>query len=120
MYEIINKHFKCHFQKPNVVKVKPFKEDTPKKLNRPLTGREITKTLNCMKNGKSTADIPSELVKYAPKCAHSGIATSLNRMFEEHEDIEIGSGILVPLQKPPPKQVGPVKNLRPITLLKMI
>ena len=120
MYEIINGHFKNHFQKPNVVKVEPFKEETPKKLNNPLTGPEITKTLNCMKNGKSTADIPAELVKYAPASAHKGIATSLNNMFEEHEDIEIGAGILVPLQKPKPKQVGPVKNLRPITLLKTI
>ena len=41
-------------------------------------------------------------------------------MFEKHEDIHVGEGVLVPLQKPKPKAVGPVKNLRPITLLSTI
>ena len=120
MYKIINNHFQNHFQKPNVAKVEPFREEVPKKLNKPFTGSEVARTSKCMKNGKSTADIPAELIKYAPECAHKGIAISLNRMFEEQEDIDIGAGILIPLQKPKPKQVGPVKNLRPITLLKMV
>ena len=120
MYHIINDHFKKHFHKDNVEKVEPFKEETPKKLNKPLTSREITKTVNCMKNNKATADIPAELIKHAPESTHGSIATVLNNMFEKKEDINIGEGKLLPLQKPKPKQVGPVKNLRPITLLTMI
>ena len=100
--------------------VEPFKEEISKKLDKPLTGREIAKTANCMKNNRATADIPAELIKYAPECAHQCIATALNNMFEKHEDINIGEGTLIPLQKPKPKTVGPVKNLRPITLLKII
>ena len=120
MYEIINNHFKAHFQKQDVLIVEPFKESEPKRLNRPLTGTEIKKTARCLKNGKSTADIPAELIKYGPDRAHSSIATVLNNMLEKQEDIDIGRGTLLPIQKPKPKQVGPVKNLRPITLLRMI
>ena len=120
MYIIINKHFKNAFHKENVEKLEPFKEDVPKRLNKPLTEKEIAKTANCMFNNKSTADLPAELIKYAPKCLHSSIATTLNEMFEKQQDINIGEGILVPIQKPKPKTVGPVKNLRPITLLTII
>ena len=120
MYKIINEHFRNHFHKENVENVEPFKGEAPKKLDKPLTGREIAKTANCMKNNRATADIPAELIKYAPECAHQCIATALNNMFEKHVDINIGEGTLIPLQKPKPKTVGPVKNLRPITLLKII
>ena len=119
MYILINEHFKNHFHKDNAAKVEPYKE-TPKKLNKPFTGTEIAKTANGMMNNRATADIPAELIKYAPTCAHNSIATALNNMWEIHEDINIGEGTLLPLQKPKPKPVGPVKNLRPITLLKII
>ncbi len=120
MYIIINEHFKNVFHKENVEKLEPFKEDVPKRLNHPLTKKEVMKTANCMANNKATADLPAELVKYAPECVHESIATALNDMFEKHQDINIGEGILLPIQKPKPKTVGPVKNLRPITLTKII
>ena len=65
-------------------------------------------------------NIPMELVKYAPQNAHNKIATMLNNIFEKHIDIDTGSADLIPLQKPPPKKNGPVKNLRPINLLLVI
>ena len=44
----------------------------------------------------------------------------LNNIFEKNSKINVGEGILVPVQKPWPKPKGPVKNLRPITLLNII
>ena len=120
MYNIINEHFKSVFHKEDVVKVEPFKENVMKKLRNPITTNEIAKTASKMANNRATADIPAELVKYAPASTHKGIATALNNMFEEHQDINIGEGTLLPIQKPKPKTVGPVKNLRPITLTKII
>ena len=111
---------KNQFQKENHHTITPFKETEPKKLDRPFTGRELMKTTKCMKNGKVTADIPAELVKYASVETHNGIATTLNNVFEKHEDIDVGRGILISTQKSKPKPVGPIKNLRPITLLRLI
>ena len=48
------------------------------------------------------------------------IAQYLNNMFEHNIDINTGDGELVPLPKPPPKEKGPVENLRPINLLPII
>ena len=73
-----------------------------------------------MNNNRATFDIPVELVKYAPDLIHGEVGQALNNMFGKHEDIHVGEGVLVPLQKPKPKTVGPVKNLRPITLLATI
>ena len=119
-YEIVNDYFKKQFQKEDLPTIAPFKETEPRNLMRPFTGRELMKTTKSMKNGKVTADIPAELVKYSSKETHDSIATTLNNVFEKHEDIDVGRGTLVPTQKPKPKPVGPVKNLRPITLLRLI
>ena len=120
MYKIINNHFKNHFHKENIPAVARF-DGPPRPLNRPLTTNEITKTTSNMKNNKATFDtIPVEFVKYAPTCIHGEVARVLNNVFEKHEDIHLGEGVLIPLQKPKPKTIGPVKNLRPITLLATI
>ena len=47
------------------------------------------------------------------------ITTVLNNIFQKHEQIDIGKGILAPIQKTNAKQ-GPVKKLRPVILLPMI
>ena len=96
MYKIINNHFKEHFHKENTPAVERF-EGPPRQLNRPLSTHEITKTTQCMKNNKATFDIPVELVKYAPRCIHGEVARVLNNVFEKHEDIHLGEGVLVPL-----------------------
>ena len=41
-------------------------------------------------------------------------------MFSQHQNIDLGASDLIPLQKPPPKPRGSVKNLRPINLLRVI
>ena len=72
-----------------------------------------------MANNKAAGKdgIAVELLKYAPDVVFEKIAEFLNNIFEIHEDIITGTSVLVPLQKPPPKAKGPVKNLRPINLL---
>ena len=47
------------------------------------------------------------------------IAELLNKTFEDHEDLDINGGVLIPIQKPG-KPKGPPNNLRPITLLNTI
>ena len=70
-----------------------------------------------MSNNKAYVKIPIEVIKYAPNSVHNKTAEVLNNIFEKQQDIDTGNGNLVPLQKPPSKTKGPVKNLRPINLL---
>ena len=58
-------------------------------------------------------------MKYGPDELYEMIMTVLNNIFEKHEDVDTGSGILTPTNKPN-KRKGPLTNLRAITLLPMI
>ena len=73
-----------------------------------------------MSNNKAYVKIPIEMIKYAPDSVHNKTAEVLNNIFAKHVDVDTGSAALIPLQKPPPKKKGPVKNLRPINLLPVI
>ena len=65
----------------------------------------------------SKDNINVELIKYAPEEIYKEIANILNGIYERNETgIKLGTGILLPLQKPKKTQ-GPVKNFRCITLL---
>ncbi len=119
VYKIVTEHFKNVFYKEGESFIERH-TGPPKPLNKPISGSEITKTTNTMSNNKGYVNIPMELVKYAPPSAHNKIAEILNNVFEKHIDVDTGSAALVPLQKPPPKKKGPVKNLRPINLLPAI
>ena len=63
--------------------------------------------------------ISAELIKYSPQEINTMIKDILKECIENHQPIDVGSGILVALQKPG-KPKGPVKNLRPINLLLII
>ena len=63
--------------------------------------------------------ISAELIKYGPEELNQGIALVLNNIFEKHRDVDTGSGILTPINKPN-KTKGPKEHLRAITLLPMI
>ena len=68
----------------------------------------------------SKDNINVELIKYAPEEIYKEIANILNGIYERKETgIKLGTGILLPLQKPKKTQ-GPVKKHRPITLLERI
>ena len=75
-----------------------------------------------MANNKAPGkdNINVELIKYVPEEIYKEIANILNGIFERNDTrIKLGTGILLPLLKPKKTQ-GPVKNLRPITLLEVI
>ena len=57
-------------------------------------------------------------MKYAPDIATEKLCKTYKKMFENHcDEINIGKSNLIPLQKTNKKK-EPLKNLRPINLLK--
>ena len=73
--------------------------------------------INSKEPGKDNINV--ELLKYALKI-YKEIAKIMNGIYERNDiRIKLGTGILLPLQKPK-KTEGPVKNLRPINLLEVI
>ena len=97
--------------------LEPF-EGVPRPLNLPFTGDEIHAATKSLKNGRADGPdgIPSELIKYSTSAVHEHYASIINRCFETHTFLEpIGQANITPLQKPK-KPVGPLKNLRPLTL----
>ena len=121
LYERIREYFKEQFQKDNITPVKRF-DTPPRPLRRCITANEVKKaTQSMMKNKASGTDnLLIEQLKYAGNNIYLKIADILNSIFEQNLEIDIGRAILVPLQKPPPKKKGPVKNLRPVNLLLVI
>ena len=49
------------------------------------------------------------MVKYGPEILHQAITMTLNKCFEEHIDINVGKGILAPINKPN-KTKGPKRT----------
>ena len=119
VYKIVAEHFTNAFYKEGESIIERH-TGPPRPLNKLISGAEVTKTVSTMSNNKAYVNIPVELVKYAPTNVHNKIAESLNNIFSKHIDVDTGSAALIPLQKPPPKKKGPVKNLRPINLLPII
>ena len=118
-YQIIEKHFKDHFQKPNINKIERFR-GPPRRLNKEVDQHEIKQAVKMANNrapGKDELNV--ELIKYGPTSLHEEISSIINDIFANHKDIETGNGILIPLPKPK-KPKGATKNLRPITLLDSI
>ena len=77
----------------------------------------VWKMINSKEPGKDNINV--ELLKYALKI-YKEIAKIMNGIYERNDiRIKLGTGILLPLQKPK-KTEGPVKNLRPINLLEVI
>ena len=121
IYKVVEKHFKEHFQKPDMQKIHKF-NCTPRKMNKEITPNEVKNAAKQMANSKAPGkdNIQAELIKYAPAILHEEISNILNNIFRNNdESIKIGTGILIPLPKPN-KPKGPTKNIRPITLLEVI
>ena len=121
IYKEIEAHFKTHFRKDNINEISKF-NTPPKKLRKEITTDEVKKAISTMANNKAPGKdgLPVELIKYAPGQIHKEISEILNNIFRYNdENVKMGTGILLPLPKPG-KTKGPVKNLRPITLLKVI
>ena len=78
----------------------------------------VWKMTNNKEPGKDNINV--ELIKYTPEEIFKEIANILNGIYERnYTGITLGTGILLPLQKPKKTQ-GPVKNLSSITLLEVI
>ena len=77
----------------------------------------VWKMINSKEPGKDNINV--ELLKYALKI-YKEIAKIMNGIYERNDiRIKLGTGILLPLQKPK-KTEGSVKNLCPINLLEVI
>ena len=118
--EIVADFFKEKFQNKDLASIASF-QGIPRKLNKPFTSEEVRKSLESLKNNRAPGgdEISGELLKYGTQLLHKSIANILNRVFEEHETININSGELIAIPKPG-KPKGSPKNLRPITLLNTI
>ena len=90
----------------------------PRPLASPFTCDEIGAAARSLKNGRANGPdgIPNELLKYSSYSVHRRFADIINRSFETNSYLDpIGQANITPLQKPN-KPIGPVKNLRPLTL----
>eukprot|EP00117_Sycon_ciliatum_P016529 scpid72716/ scgid1736/ LINE-1 reverse transcriptase homolog len=90
-----------------------------RRLERPISEAEVTQAAGKLNNGRSSGpdNMPGELLKYSPALVYSNIAQVLNSAVETGLPLNsIGSGSLIPLQKPG-KSRGPVAHLRPVVLL---
>lgn len=118
--KITTDFFKEKFRQEGTQDIKPY-EGNPRPLQRQITREEIRNSLNRLSNGKAPGedDINGELLKYAPPILDKKLAQMINKLFQNHEDVNINNGLMITIPKPG-KQKGPVKNLRPITLLTTI
>ena len=90
----------------------------PRPLASPFTCDEIGAAARSLKNGRANGPdgIPNELLKYSSNSVHRRFADIINRSFETNSYLDpIGQANITPLQKPN-RPIGPVKNLRPLTL----
>jgi exonuclease III len=99
--------------------LRPFLNDTPKALKKPITTVEIMEWgFKSLRNGRAKGPdgIEGELLKYGPLQLAETMAIICNRIFETNQTVnEFTEGILIPLNKPGKKKK--VENTRPITLL---
>ena len=113
-----------HFQKVLAPEGMETNKNYPScRMTVPFTKDEIEKAAKSLKNGKSVGidNLTAEHIKYAPPIIHQNIANIFNDIAENGSaPEELTTGILAPLQKPPPKKKGPRENLRPIMLLSVI
>ena len=118
--QITTEFFENKFHDDNVETILPF-EGPLRNLNTPITLQEVGDAISKLNNNRAPGEdnVTSELLKYGQGNLTGIITGCLNECLENHIDLEINNGILLSLQKPG-KEVGPLKNLRPITLLNTI
>ena len=107
-FESIKDHFEQHFFKNDIDELES--DTSHEQLDKPIT--EERKSCWVRWDQRRTA-------QYGPDILVTRVTNILNGAFEQHPDLKIGHGILVPLQKPRKKK-GIVKNLRQVILLPTI
>ena len=88
-------------------------EGSPKSLDSPITAKEVETAFASFYNRACGYDsIPDEFLKYAPAQLSKLIADMFDEeVFEKHLPLEVGTGVLIALQKPG-KLLGSPKGLR--------
>ena len=89
-----------------------------KSLDSPITAAEVVTAFARLNNNRACGydSIPRKLLKYAPAELSRLIADAFNDVFETHQPLNVGTGVLIALQKPG-KPLARPKSLRPIVLL---
>ena len=120
IHEIIKQHFETHFNDETAEPIEPF-VGLPRPLNVPIMNEEVKQSIAKLNNNRAAGHdkIIPEFLKYGSEKLKYMITIVLNNIFQKHEQIDIGKGILAPIQKINAEK-GPVKNLRPVILLPMI
>ena len=118
--ELTTEFFKEKFYKEEEEIIEPYRGEA-RPLEKPITKEEVQKSFKRLNNGKATGEdgIPGELLKYGPEKLAEQTAQVFNSAFEKHQPLKINNGNMKTLQKPG-KPKGPIKNLRPVTLLNTI
>ena len=93
-------------------------KNTSGPLIEPLSRYEVEKAVKSLRNRRAVGPdkVPSELLKYGSNQLHQDIADVLNQSLQQGDELDIGGGTLIALQKDG-KPRGPVSSLRPIVLL---
>jgi len=114
--EIVAKHFASLFHSSQVEPLNANVTNAP--LHSPITTKEVSQAVAKLNNGRAVGPdgVPGELLKYGGLLLHKYMADIYNKMFERGENLELGSGTLISLQKPG-KPPGVLSSLRPIVLL---
>ena len=94
--------------------------DPPSSLDCPITAYEVERAISKLKAGKAVGidKVPGEVIKSLNhSLLQNELAIVFNESFKKNIHIEaIGAGILTPFAKPD-KPRGPMKSIRPLTLL---
>ena len=119
IHSILYKHFKEKFYKDEEEEIQPF-EGPERELNVPITQTEVKTSVQKLNNRRAAGkdEITAELIKYGPDILINMIGKVLNIVFEKHQEIEVGFGLIAAIPKP--KFAGLPKDLRPVTLLNII
>ena len=117
---IVATHFKNKFHNIDIEPIQPFVGE-PKLLNDPISPHEVKEGIKHLNNNRAPGDddITAELLKCGTFIMYMAIADILNEALNNHQELDINSGILITLPKPG-KPKGPAQNLRPIMLLNTI
>ena len=101
IYNTVRDHFKNHFYDEDIQTLPAFIGE-PKKLTKAKTINAVTRAIKKLNNNRAAVPdgISAELVKYAPIEVHKFICDILNDVLENHNDLDLGRGCIVALQKP--------------------
>ena len=115
--KVLKDYFEDKFTSGDTTPLECF-DGPPRPLVVPVTPLEVENAAKCLKNGRATGPdgIPSEFIKYSDPILYSRYADCINNSLSTNTKIDaLGEGMINPLQKPK-KYLGPLKNIRPLTL----